>query len=99
MEAALGTGQMSHIAAPGDWLRAVAVHLIKPAVQSVSLIPLVNDCVLCGCECKVCAWKPLYMLFQHVLLLFYLCGSVISLQITHNYYPQKPLCFNYLMFS
>ncbi len=33
MEAALGTGQMSHEAAPGDWLEAVAAHLIKPAVS------------------------------------------------------------------
>lgn len=33
MEAALGTGQMSHVAAPGDWLGAVAVHLIKLAVS------------------------------------------------------------------
>lgn len=33
MEAALGTGQMSHVAAPGDWLGAAAVHLIKPAVS------------------------------------------------------------------
>ncbi len=32
-EAALGTGQMSHAAAPGDWLRAVAVHLIKSAAS------------------------------------------------------------------
>lgn len=57
MEAALGTGQMSHIAAPGDWLWAAAVHLIKPAV---SLIPLINDCVYCvvvsvhGSQCINC---------------------------------------------
>lgn len=50
MEAALGTGQMSHAAAPG--------HLIKPAV---SLIPLIDDCVYyLGCECKAYTWKPLY---------------------------------------
>lgn len=29
METALGTGQMSHAAAPGAWLTVVAVHLIK----------------------------------------------------------------------
>lgn len=44
MEAALGTGQMSHAAAPGGWFRAGAVRLIKP----VSLIPLINDCVCCA---------------------------------------------------
>lgn len=33
---ALGTGQMSHAAAPGDWLGAVAVHLIKHKLPAVS---------------------------------------------------------------
>ena len=36
MEPVLGTGQMSHAAAPGDWLRAMAVHLIKHKLSAVS---------------------------------------------------------------
>lgn len=38
MEAALGTGQMSNVAAPRDLLGAVTVQLIIPAVSRFNLL-------------------------------------------------------------
>lgn len=89
---ALGTGQMSHAAAPGDWLGAVAVHLIKHKLPAVSLIPLINDCVDClvvktgfAHENQCCSFGRR---FQHVLLFLYIHFKGLT-----NITLEKPLYF------